>query len=184
MGITDAQFNMYFSIKCFAALVPPLVLAVVMDKLSLRALLLTLTLCCVFGQMLFAMGLNDKDHYLCVVGRFFIGISDALTIFQQSLMCIWFPASQLPFAFGIMLFQVKIVRTINDNVASMFYEATATNLKEGEVSVSSLVTYQWIGFAVCCISTLCALLLAQIHESVIENSSHSEVKEKQKELKR
>lgn len=110
--------------------------------------------------MLFAIGLTDKDHYLCVVGRFFIGLSDSLTIFQQSLMCVWFPASQLPFAFGLMLFQVKIVRTINDNVASMFYEATAGNLAEGEVSVSSLVTYQYIGFAVCIFSTLCALLLA------------------------
>lgn len=49
MGITDAQFNMYFSIKCFAALVPPLVLAVIMDKLTLRAVLLSLSLCCAFG---------------------------------------------------------------------------------------------------------------------------------------
>ena len=38
-------------------------------------------------------------------------------------MCIWFPASQLPFAFGILLFLVKIVRTTNDNVATLFYES-------------------------------------------------------------
>ena len=141
MRISDAQFNMYFSAKFFASLIPPLILAVVMDKLSLRALLLTMSLACAFGQMLFAIGLTDKDHSLCVLGRFLIGISDNLSIFQQSLMCIWFPASQLPFAFGILLFLIKIVRTANDNVASLFYEATSGKLEPGEVSQSALVTY-------------------------------------------
>jgi len=79
---------------------------------------------------------------------------------------------------------MKIVRTTNDNVASMFYEATAGQLEPGQVSASSLVMYQWIGFAVCILSLFCSLLLAQIHESVIDNSSHNEVKEKSKELKR
>lgn len=84
-------------------------------------------------------------------------------------MCIWFPASQLPFAFGILLFLMKIVRTANDNLASMFYEATSGDLPDDQVSQSSLVMYQWIGFAVCLLSVLCSMLLAQIHESVIEN---------------
>ena len=81
MNITDAQFNMYFSVKFLASLFPPLILAVMMDKLSLRPLLLTLSLVCAIGQMFFAIGLNDKDHMLCMLGRFFIGISDSLTIF-------------------------------------------------------------------------------------------------------
>ena len=93
MNITDAQFNMYFSIKFFASLIPPLVLAVVMDGLTLRSLLLSISTCCALGQMFFAIGLQDKDHMLCVLGRFLIGISDSLSIFQQSLMCVWFPAS-------------------------------------------------------------------------------------------
>ena len=85
-------------------------------------------------------------------------------------MCIWFPSSQLPAAFGIMLFLQKVVRTTNDNVASRFYQATAGNLAPGQVSTSSLVMYQWIGFAVCILSLACSFLLASIHESVIENS--------------
>ena len=96
-------------------------------------------------------------------------------------MCIWFTASQLPFAFGCLLFMQKIVRTSNDNVASMFYEATAGELEEGQVSASSLVMYSWIGFAVCVLSVLCSLLLAQIHESVIDSEMHSEEQEKRKE---
>lgn len=172
---------MYFSAKFLASLFPPLVLAVAMDKLSLRPLLLTLSLTCAIGQMFFAIGLNDKDHMLCILGRLFIGISDSLSIFQQSLMCIWFTAGQLPFAFGCLLFMQKIVRTSNDNVASMFYEATAGDLEEGQVSGNSLVMYSWIGFAVCVISALCSLLLGELHESVIDNETNTEVQEKRKE---
>ena len=123
--------------------------------------------------MFYAIGLNDKDQMLCILGRFFIGISDSLSIFQQSLMCIWFTAGQLPFAFGCLLFMQKIVRTSNDNVASMFYEATAGDLKEGEISQSSLVMYAWIGFAVCVFSTLCSLLLGELHESVIDSETNN-----------
>ena len=49
MGITDAQFNMYFSVKFLASLFPPLVLVVIMNKLSLKPLLLTLSFVCAIG---------------------------------------------------------------------------------------------------------------------------------------
>ena len=76
----------------------------------------------------------------------------------------------MPFAFGILLFLMKIVRTANDNLASRFYVATAGNLEKGEVAQHSLVMYQWVGFTVCILSTICAWLLAEIHESVIESN--------------
>ena len=81
MEITDAQFNVYFSIKSLAALILPLLLAAVMDRLTLRSLLISLSFVCALGQMLFAIGLNDKDHALCVLGRFLIGCSETMTIF-------------------------------------------------------------------------------------------------------
>ena len=56
-----------------------------------------------------------------------------------------------------MLFLVKIVRATNDNVASMYFNATG-----------SLVSYFWIGFALCVFSVLCAILVMTIHESVID----------------
>ena len=81
MEISDTQFNVYFSIKSFAALLPPLVLAIVLDRFSLRSLLVSISVCLAIGQMFFAIGLQDKDHFLCVLGRFMVGLSDALTIF-------------------------------------------------------------------------------------------------------
>ena len=68
----------------------------------------------------------------------------------------------------------------------MFYEtATAYYKPEDEKSVSSraLVAYFWIGFAVCIFSTVCSFILAQIHESVIDSETNSEVKAKKGELK-
>lgn len=99
-------------------------MALVSSKtLSLKAIVIWLAAVCAIGQALFALGLSLNDHTLCLVGRFFIGLSDAQTITQQTIMCIWFPTSQLPFAFGVMLFLVKIVRATNDNFASVFYNA-------------------------------------------------------------
>ena len=51
------------------------------------------------------------------------------------------------------------------------------------MSGSSLVAYFWIGFAVCIFSVISTLILATIHESIIDNSSSNEVKEKKAELR-
>ena len=79
---------------------------------------------------------------------------------------------------------MKIVRTTNDNVAPLFYESMGSDSEKDKINVAGLVAYFWVGFAVCVYSTLCSLLLGQIHESVIDNSSHNEVREKKQELKR
>lgn len=74
---------------------------------------------------------------------------------QQTVMCMWFPVSQLPFAYGLMLFLVKVVRTTNDNFASVFYNEFG------------LTAYFWLGFTICLFSLFCTYLLVQIHESVM-----------------
>lgn len=114
-----------------------------------------MTTACALGQMIFALGLSQRSQIICVWGRFFIGLSDAQTIMQQTIMCMWFPVSQLPFAYGLMLFLVKLVRTTNDNFASVFYNAFGLN------------AYFWLGFTICMFSLFCAYLLVQIHESVM-----------------
>jgi hypothetical protein len=70
----------------------------------------------------------------------------------------WFSCSQLPFAFGIMLFMIKAIRALNDNLAPMFYNATN----------GGLVPYFWVGFAVSAFSLICCFLIMSIHESVID----------------
>jgi hypothetical protein len=67
-----------------------------------------------------------------------------------------------------MLFLVKIVRATNDNVASMYYNATG-----------GLVSFFWIGFAISMFSILCTFLVVAIHESVIDTEPET-VKEEEK----
>lgn len=49
MNITDPQFNVYFSIKSFAAMIAPLILAVVMDRFTIRSLLVSISFCLAIG---------------------------------------------------------------------------------------------------------------------------------------
>ena len=53
-------------------------MALVSSKtLSQKAIGIWLAAVCAIGQALFALGLSLNDHTLCLVGRFFIGLSDA-----------------------------------------------------------------------------------------------------------
>ena len=64
---------------------------------------------------------------------------------------------------------VKLVRALNDNFASVFYNETG-----------SLAGYFWLGFLVCVFSLISAYFLTDIHESVFETSG---TKQKNKEDK-
>ena len=75
----------------------------------------------VLGQYIFIMGLREKNYMHCLISRFVFGLSDLVTIMQNIIMCTWFTPSQLPVAFSLLLFMVKLVRAINDNTASMVF---------------------------------------------------------------
>ena len=72
-------------------------------------------------------------------------------------MCLWFTADQLPIAFSLLLFMVKIVRAINDNSASIIYNHS-----------HSLETFFWLGLTICIFSFICSIILTSIHSRVIE----------------
>jgi hypothetical protein len=139
-------------------MLPAICLPFFISRVQTRWILIASAVFCCIGQGYFAHGLQTKNQSTCILGRAMIGFSDLQFILQQTIMCTWFPTSQLPFAYGIMLFLVKIVRTTNDNVASLYYNATN----------GGLVSYMWVGFAVSIFSLVCSVILAQIHESVIE----------------
>jgi hypothetical protein len=94
-----------------------------------------------------------------------------MTILQQTIMCLWFSPEQLPIAFSMLLFMVKLVRAINDNTASIVYNRSHT-----------LETFFWIGLAICVFSLGCAILLTWIHARVIEAKVQKASAEKEKEL--
>ena len=101
--------------------------------------------------------MNARAYEVLLVGRILFGLSDSVSIFQHTILCFWCEPHSLPFVFGILLFLVKSVRAVNDNVASVFFNATG-----------SLTGYFWLGFAVCLGSLVSAYYLTTIHEAVAE----------------
>jgi len=77
-------------------------------------------------------------------------------------MCCWFEASQIPFAFSVTLLSVKVIRSINDNGASVFYLWSAGELEKDEVNGNSIALYAWIGVAFFAISLPASLMLGQM----------------------
>ena len=140
----------------------PFIINFALDHFSLKTLMFSIIVICIAGQSLFAIGLSTKIHLLCVAGRFIIGFSDSLTIFQQTVMCCWFTASQIPFAFSVVLLSAKIIRSINDNGASVFYLWTAGELGKDEVNGNSIALYAWLGVAFFAISLPASLMLGQM----------------------
>lgn len=97
---------------------------------------------------------------MLLTGSLVFGVSDAVTVFQQTILCYWFEAAELPFVFSIMLFMIKAVRAVNDNVASIFYNR-----------MGSLDGYFWLGFVVCLGSLISTYYLTTIHEAVCDRKT-------------
>jgi nitrate/nitrite transporter NarK len=75
-------------------------------------------------------------------------------------MCLWFTTEQLPLAFSMLLFMVKIVRAVNDNTASIVYNHS-----------HDLTKFFWIGLVVNVFSLAATIVLMQIHTFVIEEDT-------------
>lgn len=77
-------------------------------------------------------------------------------------MCCWFTASQIPFAFSVVLLSAKFIRSINDNGASVFYLWSAGELGKDEVDGNSIALYAWIGVAFFAMSLPASLMLGKM----------------------
>jgi hypothetical protein len=60
MEISDAQFNMLYSLPKFSSMIFPALVAILYSKFGMRALFMTSGLCCCLGQAMFAYGLQQK----------------------------------------------------------------------------------------------------------------------------
>ena len=81
MEIDDAQFNLYFSLKGAAGLIPMLSLPFILERYPMKTICLTISILLTIGQFLFAIGLASNSHWLCMLGRFLYGFGDSTSIF-------------------------------------------------------------------------------------------------------
>eukprot|EP00347_Sterkiella_histriomuscorum_P006367 403353031 len=169
MGIDDSDFNLLICVRNLPSLFVPFILARVIDKYGLKNALITLSLCCLVGQMFITLGLTYMNFYLCFIGRIFFGMSDSVTVFQHTILCFWFDSNRLPFVFAILLFLVKVVRALNDNLASVYFNQT-----------QNLASYFWVGTFMCIVSLISSYFVGTLHKEIIENNlmkSKDEVEE-------
>ena len=90
MQIDDTQFNLMFSVRSIASIIFPFILPKFLEKVGVKYTCLCIVTSCLIGQVLFMVGLEQRNYYFLLLSRFIFGISDSMTIIQQFIMCIWF----------------------------------------------------------------------------------------------
>lgn len=173
LQINDSQFNLLFSFRGISSMVLPFLMPALLENMGTQYTCLLMALSCYLGQYIFILGLQTKNYNYCLLSRLVFGVSDSQTIVQQTILCMWFDNSQLPIAWSMMLFMVKLTRAINDNTASLIYN-------QGK----SLEKVFWVGLLVSGFSLLCTVILVQIHAYVIESQTSPDAIKMQRKIEK
>jgi len=101
----------------------------------------------VAGELMFAVGIQVKQYYLCLVGRFVFGLGgESLTVAQNNFTARWFNGPQLALAFGLVLSFARIGSSIN-------FALTPT------LASTSVPLAIWFGAGTCILSLTACLIL-------------------------
>ena len=92
MGVTTAEYDLLYSVSAWPSIVLCLVGGLLIDKLlGLRLGLLIVVSSVLFGQIVWAVGGLIDNYIVMLVGRFFIGAGNDLTvIIDHAFKAIWF----------------------------------------------------------------------------------------------
>lgn len=105
------------------------------------------------GELMFAIGIQVQQYYVCLVGRFIFGLGgESLTVAQNNFTARWFDGPQLAMAFGLVLSFARIGSSVN-------FAATPFL---AEVSVPFAV---WFGAGTCVISFFACIMLSLLDKA-------------------
>jgi MFS family permease len=105
------------------------------------------------GELMFAIGIQVQQYYVCLVGRFIFGLGgESLTVAQNNFTARWFDGPQLAMAFGLVLSFARIGSSVN-------FAATPFL---AEVSVPFAV---WFGAGTCFISFFACIMLSLLDKA-------------------
>jgi len=82
-----------FSARAISSMIVPFVIPYFISRVGIRTTTLTFATCCTVGQYVFILGLQRKSYRECLISRIIFGVSDSMTIVQQTIMCLWFTPS-------------------------------------------------------------------------------------------
>ena len=92
MGVTTAEYDLLFSVSAWPSIVLCLIGGIIIDKLvGLRLGLLIVVSSVLVGQTIWGVGGLIDNYYVMLVGRFFIGAGNDLTvIIDHAFKALWF----------------------------------------------------------------------------------------------
>ncbi|ETW06154.1 hypothetical protein H310_03737 [Aphanomyces invadans] len=154
-SVAQSDFEMYFNLLYSVYSVPNIVLplfgGILADKFGPRYVLVSTTTLVFLGQVVFAIGNSFQHLPVMLIGRVIFGLGgETVSVAQSALLALWFPASELIFAKGIILSVMRLATTTNNQLSPTIAEA---------YTVSTAV---WVGAAVCLLSVMASLLLVPI----------------------
>lgn len=102
------------------------------------------------GQIVFCIGVQAKQYYICLAGRFIFGLGgESLTVAQNIFTLRWFAGPQLALAFGLVLSFARIGSSVN-------FVATP------QLADTSVPFAVWFGAGTCLFSVVMCLIACGI----------------------
>lgn len=98
--LSEAEFNLLYSLYAFPNIIIPLIGGIVIDKYGARIALMISAMFCVLGQIVFGLGGYDNAFTVMIIGRIIFGFGgEVLHASQNTLISNWFKASELSVSF-------------------------------------------------------------------------------------
>uniref|UniRef100_A0A6B2L3Y0 Lysosomal dipeptide transporter MFSD1 n=1 Tax=Arcella intermedia TaxID=1963864 RepID=A0A6B2L3Y0_9EUKA len=141
---TEADHLMMYSVYSYPNLLTPLFVGYFIDKVGVRYGAIITAGLILSGQVLYSLGVQFLQYWLCIIGRILIGLGgEGLFVTQGKFATRWFPGDKLSFLFGIVIAGSRLGTALN------FVAMPAL----ARVSVPLAV---WMGSVVCGVSFVCS----------------------------
>ena len=142
-----------------------LVLPALINNVGLKNTTLFLVLICSLGQWGFIYGLHHQNYMICLLSRTIFGLSDCISIMQNTLLCMWFSNDEIPLALAFMTCIVKLCRGTADNLAAVVYNQH-----------HEITQFFYLGLAITGFSIFAAFALMHFLGAVINSHEHRDHK--------
>ncbi|XP_011403438.1 PREDICTED: major facilitator superfamily domain-containing protein 1-like [Amphimedon queenslandica] len=138
MGVTTAEYDLLFSVSAWPNVFLCLIGGIIIDKLvGLRLGLLVFVTSVLVGQTIWGVGGLIDNYFIMLVGRFFIGAGNELTVvICHAYKALWFK-EDLPIAFSIDIAFGRIGGTLALIFPQMIYESLTTTFVSRTVRLSA-----------------------------------------------
>ena len=138
MGVTTAEYDLLFSVSAWPNIFLCLIGGILIDKLvGLRLGLLIFVSSVLVGQTIWGVGGLIDSYFIMLVGRFFMGAGNELTVvICHAYKALWFK-EDLPIAFSIDIAFGRIGGTLALIFPQMIYESLTTTFVSRTVRLSA-----------------------------------------------